>query len=231
MKNMLKKLAVAAGFGIAAIATAPALAASGPVNCGDATLGTRFVHVDPALIGGECYAQNGNFIGDSFAGTGIAALELIDKNNGAAGSHPGALGGYVGGATSGNWNFAEAFWDDYDRLFLAFHFGGAGSCDQVPTFARGLGVSQLFVNGPCTIDPDSFFVELSPRDDNGRWAFFTSPNVPGQNGLSNLYLVGVACTQPNGCNDRPDNPVPEPLTLALIGMGLAGIAIARRRRV
>lgn len=65
-------------------------------------------------------------------------------------------------------------------------------------------------------DPDYFIVRLSPIDTSGTWV--VNPDKRGA--LSNIALmVGT-----------PTNNVPEPGTLALLGLGLAGIALVRRRR-
>jgi hypothetical protein len=83
--------------------------------------------------------------------------------------------------------------------------------------------SQLFLGahfGNGSGDPDSFVVELAATDTSGTYEL-TAPAGMDLNGLSNLYLFGV----PGG-----DTQVPEPASLALLGLGLAGLGFARRRR-
>ena len=66
--------------------------------------------------------------------------------------------------------------------------------------------------------PDEWFVySLQDLVSSGNWEFFNVGGVGG--GLSHLVLYA------NG-----ERTVPEPGTLALLGLGLAGIGFARRRR-
>lgn len=64
--------------------------------------------------------------------------------------------------------------------------------------------------------PDNWFVyELQPNVSSGDWAFFGG-NTGG--GLSNVALYG-----------KESVSVPEPGTLALFGLGLVGLTLARRK--
>jgi hypothetical protein len=67
--------------------------------------------------------------------------------------------------------------------------------------------------------PDSFVVELDKATaSNIAWTFSdTNSNRP--NALSNLYVFGT-----------PGRAVPEPATLGLLGLGLLGAGVARRRK-
>jgi hypothetical protein len=106
------------------------------------------------------------------------------------------------GALSGTWAFASSLWDDYDRVFLAFHFGGAGDVDAS--------------------NPDSFIVELAPEDIAGLWSI---GGVGAKlNALSNIALLG------SGDGGGGDDEIPEPGVLFLMGAGLLGLGLARRRK-
>jgi hypothetical protein len=71
---------------------------------------------------------------------------------------------------------------------------------------------------------DDIKVDLS---NSGTWTLdFTAPNGKIGPDLSHLSLYIRA-------GDEPDDPgeVPEPASLALLGLGLAGLGLMRRRRV
>jgi len=201
--------------GAVALAAMTLLGAAGAqaaaVQCGDAALGVRIVTVDPAKVGGLCYAGLTN-LGDGALVTllnGLIAPDtsvLIDRDN--ADSNGGDLNITGEGGTSGTWSFTSTLWDDYTRMFLYFHFGDARDCSAED----------------CTgfpTDPDIFIVELTAPSVSGTWSW------NGVQGLSNIALLGV-----EGDGGDPDGDptiVPLPGTLLLLGLGLLGLGYSRRR--
>ena len=202
---------VAAGlFGVTNVALAtpvyePPLSWTGTTaangDCQPLTPGGRIFTVTPSLAGGFCGGQEGNLQDADIENSSLNylpdGLAKIEKDQIPNGNNSGFLQ-YGGGSTSGTWKITESLWDSYARLFLGAHFG------------NGQG------------NPDSFVVELDPRDFEGRWSF------DGTNGLSNLYLLGIACPAGTICNP-PVNDVPEPATLGLLGLGLLGLGLRRRK--
>ena len=178
---------------------------------------TRQIQVTGAKAGGECYYQLGNFIGDDFSAYFGADYDLIEKDVATEGT--GGIGDLYFTANAdrnaGTWTMASDFWEDYDQLYIAFHFGGGGS----------------------TRDPDSFIVELQQDVLTGNWALIPT-NLA--NGLSNIYLIGRGDGNGggpgngNGNGGGPGNGngggVPEPGSVALVGLGLAALALRRTRR-
>jgi hypothetical protein len=169
---------------------------------------TRQIVVTGAEAGGLCAYQTGNFNGDNFTSYFPSGYTLVDKDiPGDAGTVGGDEGGLrftitpVNGKNSkGTWTLGSNLWTTYDKLFLAWHFGNGSG------------------------DPDGFIVQLERNVLTGNWELLPN-NVA--NGLSNFYLIGTGrCT----VNCGPPDQVPEPGSLALLGLGLLGLGLSRRRQ-
>jgi subtilisin-like proprotein convertase family protein len=63
----------------------------------------------------------------------------------------------------------------------------------------------------------------------GDWTLNISDNWTGDTGLL-VYWYIRATVNEGDVKDDNDNTVPEPATLALIGLAMAGMALSRRRR-
>jgi hypothetical protein len=177
------------------------------VSCGDSSLGVRVTLIDPGLLGGYCYAQEGNLQNSDIAALGLFQIEKDDTNAGFSSgllTSTGPLGGDANGATSGTWTFDNNLWNDWDQIFLGFHFGNA----------TGFGTLG---------NPDSFIIELARPDSSGTWEL--SGLNASLNGLSGLYLLRGAQV----CQLNCGGVVPEPSSIALLGLGLLSFAFARRR--
>lgn len=143
------------------------------VSCGNSSLGIRVVDVDPALVNGYCYAQNGNLQDSDIEGLGLSLIEKDVTTETGSGT-TGVLRFTIGGKEYGTWSFSQSLWDSWERLYLGFHFGGGGDTSAS--------------------NPDSFIVELADPDASGRWEL--TGEEAKLNGLSNIYLIGKGSEVP-----------------------------------
>lgn len=178
---------------VAAVFSLGLSAQAAEVSCGNSTLGIRVVDIDPALVNGYCYAQNGNLQNSDIAALGLSLIEKDVASETGSGTS-GVLRFTIDGKEYGTWSFSQSLWNTWDRLFLGFHFGGGGDTSAS--------------------NPDSFIVELADPDAAGRWEL---TGVDAKlNGLSNIYLIGKG----NG-GQVPEPGVLALLAAGLIAAGVA----------
>jgi len=172
---------------------------NGPGGALTAPTSGRYVEVTNAANPGVCQYKDGNLQNADITAAGFT---LVDKN-GSEGSEPGLFlsSGFPGGSTSGTWAFD-----------LTVDPNPWASYDH-------LYLAFHFGNGGGS--PDSFVVELQNGQTSGDWKFL-AVDPQKVNGLSNYYLLATT-------GDVPPDEIPEPAPIALMGLALAGIALARRR--
>ncbi len=220
MRNKFFKAAAAVGVW-AAIAVAPAQAA---IITGDGSLGDFTGNIDfsgstlTVQLTNTSAAANGGFItgfvlnnpmdlvtGVTLSGTDADFARLgLDNNN-------------VNGAPFGQFDFGAA---------ISANFEGGGQ----PSRGIGVGSSATFVfslTGELGgLTTQSFLTALSSGTGVGEEGY--APLVVRFRGFADGGSDKVAITPPGGTGN--ENEVPEPAMLGLLGLGVLGLAVARRRR-
>ena len=164
------------------------------------------------LAGGGCCSENDSLITASGAETAVSAYLTAGGTV--------MIENYIGGAA---WDFAVGAGGNGNANVAGVGGGYSSSlsCSDGET-VTALGSSNGFVQPPalgCWTHQgydQSFFGPLGFTN-----SFFNSPTGLGIDGFSSLLSNGSTVTVTEG--------VPEPVSLALLGAGVAGLALARRR--
>jgi len=204
----MKSVASVLAAGTFAVAALTAAGSANAIQCTSSGSGvTRTWNLDPATA---CDTAGGNISGNAeleslggvFNSTTLDWTKLGDITSG------GDASAYLNvSLTSGVWGGKTAT--------------GTWTLSAAFWAAYGEAVIHIHVGGVPTALPDetaAFYI--TPGSLSGTWSYAQLPTTGAGGGLSNLTLWG---------RGEPGRTVPVPATAALLGLGLLGLGLARRR--